>query len=73
MGVSQSKDLKSYIDTYEVRKKNHGFWWSKDLDLLSFIKEKCRKMMGWAEDRYIKEISRKMMALSQSKDLLMFV
>jgi len=73
MGVSQSKDLKSYIDTYEVRKKNHGFWGSKDLDLLLFIKEKCRKIMGWAKDRYIKDISRKMMGLSQSKDLLMFV
>ena len=37
--------------------RNHGLSQSKDLDF----------------NRYIKEISRKIMGLSQSKDLLMFV
>ena len=30
-------------------RKIMGFQWSKDLDLLMFIKEKSRELMGWAE------------------------
>ena len=47
MDVSRSKDLKSYIDTYEVKgQRNHGLSRSKDLDFNSKLAE---KRWVWAE------------------------
>ena len=47
--LRRSKDLKSYDHRYEERRKIMWFGQIKDLDLLMFLKEKSRKINGWAE------------------------